>query len=124
MIALAYGLRRGEVLGPHWSALDWQVRTLGITHGVKRIKNRDSSSVCKTQLVVSELKTPRSRRTLALTPEIMAKLREHRAGQAQARIAAGPLLDWYQASNPYATRDLPSRHGWQLQPPGEISLTG
>lgn len=45
MIALAYGLRRGELLGLHWSALDWQARTLGATHGVKRIKNRDSSSV-------------------------------------------------------------------------------
>ena len=47
MIALAYGLRRGEALGLHWSALDWQGRTLGVTHGVKRIKNRDSSSVRK-----------------------------------------------------------------------------
>ena len=24
VLALAYGMRRGEVLGLHWSALDWQ----------------------------------------------------------------------------------------------------
>lgn len=71
--------------------LDWQAGTIGVTHGVKRIKNRDSASERRTQLVVSELKTPKSRRTLALTPEIVARLREHRARQAQARIAAGAL---------------------------------
>ena len=91
MIALAYGMRRGEVLGLHWSALDWQAGTVGVAHGVKRIKNRDGTSERRTRLVVSELKTPKSRRTLALTPEIMARLREHRAWQAQVRIAAGEL---------------------------------
>ncbi len=39
MLALTYGLRRGEVLGLHWSALDWQAGTLGVTHGAKRIKD-------------------------------------------------------------------------------------
>ena len=29
---LAYGMRRGEVLGLHWSALDWKAGTLGVTH--------------------------------------------------------------------------------------------
>ena len=89
MIALTYGMRRGEVLGLHWSALNWETRTRAVTHGVKRIKNRDNSSSRKTQLVVSELKTPKSRRTLALTPEILGRLRQHQARQAQAQLAAG-----------------------------------
>jgi integrase len=38
VLALTYGLRRGEVLGLHWSALDWQAATLAVTHGVRRIK--------------------------------------------------------------------------------------
>ena len=41
--------------------------------------------------MVTEVKTPKSRRTLALTPEILARLREHRAHQAEARIGAGEL---------------------------------
>ena len=41
--------------------------------------------------MVTEVKTPKSRRTLALTPEIVARLREHRAHQAEARIGAGEL---------------------------------
>jgi integrase len=66
--ALAYEMRRGEVLGLHWSALDRKAGTLGVTHGVKRVKDRDASSGRRTRLVVSELKTPKSRRTLSLTP--------------------------------------------------------
>jgi integrase len=91
MIALAYGMRRGEVLGLHWSALDLEAGTLRITHGVKRIKNREAATDRRTRLVVSELKTAKSRRTLVLTPEILAKLRVHRTRQAEAKIATGPL---------------------------------
>ena len=95
MLALAYGMRRGEVLGLHWSALDWKAGTLGVTHGVKRVKDRDASSGRRTRLVVSELKTPKSRRTLSLTPEMVARFRQHRARQAEAQMAAGTLWQDY-----------------------------
>ena len=91
VLALAYGMRRGEVLGLHWSALDWQAGTLRVTHGVKRVKDRDGLSGRRTQLVVSELKTPKSRRTLTLTPELVARFRQHRLRQAEAQMAAGGL---------------------------------
>ena len=91
VLALAYGMRRGEVLGLHWSALDWQAGTLRVTHGVKRVKDRDGLSGCRTRLVVSELKTPKSRRTLTLTPELVARFRQHRLRQAEAQMAAGAL---------------------------------
>ncbi len=91
VLALAYGMRRGEVLGLQWSALDWEAGTVGVTHGMKRIKDRDLSSDRRTRLVVSELKTPKSRRTLALTPQLIEKFRQHRDRQAEDRVAAGPL---------------------------------
>lgn len=90
VLALTYGLRRGEVLGLHWSALDWQAATLAVTHSVRRIKDRDTSSGRRTRLVVGEVKTPKSRRILALTPEMVAMFRQHRIRQAEAQIAAGP----------------------------------
>jgi integrase len=90
VLALTYGLRRGEVLGLHWSTLDWQAGTLGVTHSVRRIKDRDTSSGRRTRLVVGEVKTRKSRRTLALTPEMVAMFRQHRVRQAQAQMAAGP----------------------------------
>ena len=89
VLALAYGMRRGEVLGLHWSALDWQAGTLRVTHGVKRIRERDTSSGRRTRLVVGELKTPKSRRLLTLTPEMVARFRQHRAVQAEVQLAAG-----------------------------------
>jgi integrase len=91
VLALAYGMRRGEVLGLHWSALDWKAGTLGVTHGVKRVKDRDASSGRQTRLVVSELKTPKSRRMLVLTSEMVARFRQHRARQAEMQMAAGAL---------------------------------
>jgi integrase len=36
VLALAYGMRRGEVLGLHWSSQNWQAGALRVTHGVKR----------------------------------------------------------------------------------------
>jgi integrase len=59
-----------------------------VTHGVRRIKDRDTSSGRQTRLVVGELKTPKSRRTLALTPEMVAMFRQHRVRQAEAQMAA------------------------------------
>jgi integrase len=90
ILALAYGMRRGEVLGLRWSALDWDTGTLQVTHSVQRIKSREGQPGHRTQLIIGELKTPRSRRSLALTPEILAKLRQHHTRQIERKMAAGP----------------------------------
>jgi integrase len=58
---------------------------------VKRVKDRDVSSDRRTRLVVSELKTPKSRRPLVLTPELVSRFRQHRVQRAKAQMAAGPL---------------------------------
>ena len=88
-IMLAFGLRRGEALGLHWSALSWESATLKVTHGVKRIRVRVAHSELRTRLVVGELKTSKSRRTLFLTPQMVEMLRRHRARQAAERMAVG-----------------------------------
>ena len=58
-----------------------------MTHGV----NHDKTSDRRTRLIISELKTAKSRRMLILTPEILARLRTHRSRQSETKIAAGPL---------------------------------
>jgi integrase len=87
---LAFGLRRGEALGLHCSALDWDAATLKVTHAVKRVRDRTEPSELRTRLVIGELKTARSRRTLFLTPELVDLLRRHRARLAKERMAIGP----------------------------------
>jgi integrase len=57
ILALACGMRRGELLGLHWSALDWEAGTLRVMHGVRRVKDRDASSGRRTRLIITELKT-------------------------------------------------------------------
>ena len=77
------------MLGLHWSALDWTAGTLGVTHSVGRVKDRDVSSGRRTRLVVSELKTPKSRRTLALTPELVARFGNIGHGRLRCRLRPG-----------------------------------
>jgi integrase len=89
-VMLAFGLRRGEALGLHWSALDRDAATLKVTHAVKRIRDRAKTSKLRTRLVIGELKTALSRRTLFLTPELVELLRRHRARLAEERVAIGP----------------------------------
>lgn len=86
---LAFGLRRGEALGLRWSSLDWEAATLKITHGVKRVQNREPGREGQTRLVIGELKTARSRRSLFLTPQLVDLLRRHRVRQAEERMAVG-----------------------------------
>jgi len=88
-LMLAFGLRRGETLGVRWSDVDWDEHTLHLVKSVKRVRTRSGPN--KTQLVLGDLKTRRSRRSLHLSPELVDTLRRHRARQAQERLAAGPM---------------------------------
>lgn len=71
VLALYYGLRRSEVLGIKWSAIDFVKNTLTIRHTV--VKN--TSIVCK-----DSTKTDASRAVFELPPEvreILLELKEH-----------------------------------------------
>ncbi|MET9069417.1 tyrosine-type recombinase/integrase [Streptosporangium sandarakinum] len=89
LLALVFGLRRGEALGLMWDGFDPAAGTLRVTHAVKRLKNRTPGAERKTRLVISELKTKKSRRTLCLTPELVDALKRHRAAHNAERLQAG-----------------------------------
>jgi integrase len=55
---------------------------------VKRVQDR-SAAEGRTRLLVGELATARSGRTLFLTPQLVELLRRHRAHQAEERMAVG-----------------------------------
>ena len=74
------GLRRGEVLGLTWERVDLDAGNLRVVATLNRVGN---------QLVLSEPKTDRARRTVPLSPEMVAMLKRHRATQKEERLKAG-----------------------------------
>ena len=80
-VAVAMGLRQGEALGLRWEDIDFAAGTLRVRYALQRIEG-------KFELV--EPKTTKSRRTLYLPAMTLGALREHRTGQLEERLAAGP----------------------------------
>ncbi|HET7695710.1 MAG TPA: site-specific integrase, partial [Vicinamibacterales bacterium] len=79
-VALACGLRLGEVTGLRWEDVD-------LERGELRI--RVQLQALKKQLVLQELKTEKSQRTLALPTVCVDALRRHRTHQREERLKAG-----------------------------------
>ncbi len=80
VVAASTGLRRGEVLGLTWDALDLDRGTLRVQRALYRYGGE------------YHLDTPKSRsshRTVALPPRVVRVLRARRARQAEARLRIG-----------------------------------
>jgi integrase len=75
------GMRRGEVAGLRWVDVDLDAG---------RVSPRRPRVVVNFEVVVSEPKTAKGRRSLALDPATVASLREHRRRQLEERLAVGP----------------------------------
>jgi integrase len=73
------GLRRGEVLALHWSDIDLDAGLLAVRGTLGRVEG---------QLVISEPKSERSRRTVPIADSLVAMLRAHRETQKVEREAA------------------------------------
>lgn len=82
-LGLVYGLRRGEILGLSWTDvhLDGPKPRIELRWQLQRLPDQG--------LVLANLKTDRSRRTLGLTPEMARLLREQRLAQQNDRQVAG-----------------------------------
>jgi len=81
MLFTTTGMRRGEVAGLRWSDVDLEAG---------RVSPRRPRVVVNYEVVVSEPKTAKGRRSLALDPATVAALREHRARQLKQQLAVGP----------------------------------
>jgi integrase len=119
-VALALGLRQGEALGLRWQYVDldtgtftirWQLQPHRWQHGCpdpracsKDLHRDDCPPGCTRHarscpqrtgggLKLTELKSDKSRRTIALPPQLTAALKAHRAAQLQERMTAGAAWD-------------------------------
>ena len=75
------GMRRGEMAGLRWVDVDLDAG---------RVSPRRPRVVVNHEVLVSEPKTAKGRRSIALDPATAAALREHRRWQLEERLAVGP----------------------------------
>ncbi len=85
-VALSLGLRQGEILGLRWEDVDFDAGTMRVRVQLQRIDG-------KPRLV--DLKTVKSRRTVALPAALVMALKAHRMHQLEERLlAGGRWQDW------------------------------
>jgi integrase len=87
LVALACGLRKGEILGLQWPDIDFTAGTLSVRRTLQRVpipkaKQRQGQT---TQLVAAETKTASSRRTITLPSLVTERLQAHREEMAPIR---------------------------------------
>ena len=115
ILAISLGLRRGEVIGLSWDDTDLETGRLRVRQQLERRRWRhgcadparcdDRPAKCPERrdggLVLAELKTRQSRRTLPLTSQLTDALRHHRQVQRKARIHAGS--EWRESGLVFTT---------------------
>jgi integrase len=81
LLAASTGMRRGEVLGLQWPDVDLGRARVGVRRSLVTVGH---------QVVVSEPKTAKGRRSVALDPATVAGLKAWRKHQTAERLAWGP----------------------------------
>ena len=82
-MAAREGLRQGEILGLRWQDVDLDGGTLAVTGSLQGAR--------RSALTIGEPKSRHSRRSMALFPETVEALREHRTRQLEERLPAGSM---------------------------------
>lgn len=80
------GMRRGEALGLRWQDVNWERGTAHIVQTVAPDKSNRGEPI-----IQDRTKTKTSARTVRLTPDTIALVKEHRKRQAERRLAA---VEW------------------------------
>ncbi|HZU75482.1 MAG TPA: site-specific integrase, partial [Dehalococcoidia bacterium] len=80
-VALATGMREGELLGLSWDDVDFEAGTVTVRNQLQRIEK---------EYRLVPLKTEKSRRTLALPKVALDALRAQKVKQAERRLLLGP----------------------------------
>jgi integrase len=81
-VALATGMRRGELLGLKWRDINLEKCSLQVARSMDRVAGHG--------VVESEPKTAQGRRGIALPPFAVEALKQHHLHQLEARLKAGP----------------------------------
>jgi integrase len=94
LLAASTGMRRGEVLGLRWVDVDLAASRVGVRQTLVAVNH---------QVVTSEPKTAKGRRSVALDPATIEALKAHRKGQLAERLAWGPA--WTDTGQVFTLQD-------------------
>jgi integrase len=92
VVAMATGLRQGELLGLRWQDVDLDAGTLQVRHALQ--------TIAKVPTLI-EPKSHTSRRTIVLPAIAVTALKNHRQRQVQERLVAGPT--WVEGNFTFAS---------------------
>ena len=81
-LALATGMRQGELLALRWDDIDWGSRALTIRRSARRLKDQG--------VVMTDTKSKNGLRRVELSRRTLAQLQAHRTRQAEHRLRVGP----------------------------------
>ena len=87
---LMCGLRPGELLGLRWEDVDFDS---GVIRVRKCLKSLPDKTTGKRALVLADLKTEQSRRTIEMPRRVAAALKDLRKEQARWKLKLGPAYD-------------------------------
>jgi integrase len=106
-LLITSGLRPGEAYGLKWDDVDLHTGKIRVQRSLERRDN---------QWYLKEPKTPQSRRTVPLPPDVVEALKGYRVEQAQRKLKAGPDYHEYgfvftsQNGEPIYHHNLVRRH--------------
>ncbi len=83
VLALASGLRQGELFALQWADIDFEAGTVAVTKSLEEIKGR---------LTIKPPKTPQARRTVSLPRFAVDALHDHRKQMLAEGHAGGPVF--------------------------------
>src|SRR5260221_61058 len=83
-LALATGMRRGELLALRWQDIDFKNRSLSVQRSVSRFPGGHR---------VSEPKTASGKRSITLPPFVIEALQQQRIRQLETKLKAGPAWE-------------------------------
>lgn len=104
VLVVVLGLRKGEVLGLRWDAINFLARELVIDHQLQRVRR---------SLLYRETKTEASDASLPMPEIVTAALELRRAQQAAAKVEAGSA---WQASGDWPDLVFTGRYGTAVDP--------
>jgi integrase len=87
VLALATGMRRGELLGLKWQDINFSTKTLQVRRILSRVPTNTPNR--EHVYVEAEPKTQKSRRSVVLAPFAVEALKEHRIRQLETKLKAG-----------------------------------